>query len=255
VFGKQNNTHDLCERRSEMIGARRARLRSRLNYANVVASLALFVALGGTAAAVATLPRDSVGALQIRKDAVRSPEIRKDAVRSPEIERDAVRSPEIKADAIRTSELQDEGVRLRDISASARSVLQTRAAAGGRGIVVPNPDETMIAGESTLTTPTAGSVLAFGAMTVDVRCPAGGGFNCSFVAGLYLDGKPMDSNALDVTIQQGATEEHAIDLIGLAENVRAGTHEVAVGWKAVSPNPASVVRQGDERTAAVFVGG
>lgn len=101
----------------------------------------------------------------------------------------------------------------------------------------------------------AGSVLAFGDLTVDVRCPAGGGFNCSFVGGLYLDGRPMDSNTLLVTIAEGATETHAIDLIGLAEDVPAGTHEIAVGWKGVSPNRASVVRQDDDRTAAVFVGG
>ena len=37
------------------------RLRSHLTYANIVASLALFVALGGSAAAVTTFPRDSVG--------------------------------------------------------------------------------------------------------------------------------------------------------------------------------------------------
>jgi hypothetical protein len=38
----------------------------RLSYANIVASLALFVALGGTAAAVTALPRDSVGSPQIQ---------------------------------------------------------------------------------------------------------------------------------------------------------------------------------------------
>src|SRR5262249_3487667 len=60
-----------------------------------ISVLALFVALGGTAAAVTQLPRDSVGSPQIRTDAVRSPEIAKDAVRSPEIAKDAGRAPEI----------------------------------------------------------------------------------------------------------------------------------------------------------------
>jgi hypothetical protein len=40
-------------------GTGRAQLRSRLSYANVTVSLALFVALGGTAVAAVTLPRDS----------------------------------------------------------------------------------------------------------------------------------------------------------------------------------------------------
>ncbi len=117
-------------RRSAPTGARGARL----SYANVVASLALFVALGGTAAAAVTLPRDSVGAPEIRKDAVGSAEVAKDAVRSPEITKDAVRSPEIRAEAVRTSEIEDKGVRLADISDSTRTALEganVRIAEGG----------------------------------------------------------------------------------------------------------------------------
>ena len=41
------------------------RLRDRLTYANVISSLALFIALGGTSYAL-TLPRNSVGSAQIR---------------------------------------------------------------------------------------------------------------------------------------------------------------------------------------------
>jgi hypothetical protein len=98
---------------------------ARLSYAKVVATLALFVALGGTATA-ATLARDSVGAPQIRTDAVRSPEIQADAVRSPEIRADAVRSSEIQDDAVRSSEIQDESVRLADIAPDARTTLEAR---------------------------------------------------------------------------------------------------------------------------------
>ncbi len=41
------------------------RLRARLNYANVTASLALFIALGGTSYAATRLPRDSVASPQL----------------------------------------------------------------------------------------------------------------------------------------------------------------------------------------------
>jgi hypothetical protein len=56
-----------------------------LSYANVVASLALFVALGGTAAAAVTLDRDSVGPREIRGGAVRSAELRDAGVRVEDI--------------------------------------------------------------------------------------------------------------------------------------------------------------------------
>jgi hypothetical protein len=75
----------------------------RFSYANVTASLALFVALGGTAVAAATLPRDSVGSRQISAD--------------------AVRSPEISSGAVRSSEISDGGIKFADVAAGARSDL------------------------------------------------------------------------------------------------------------------------------------
>lgn len=51
-------------------------IQSRLTYANVVASIALFVALGGGAYAAITLPAGSVGTKQIRKNAVGSAQVK-----------------------------------------------------------------------------------------------------------------------------------------------------------------------------------
>ena len=51
-------------------------LRDRLTYANVMATVAVFVALGGTSYAAITLPRNSVGSTQIRSSAVGSSEVR-----------------------------------------------------------------------------------------------------------------------------------------------------------------------------------
>jgi len=82
----------------------------RARYADVAASVALFVALGGTAAAAVTLERDSVGPAQIRADAVRSPEIR--------------------ADAVRGSEIRDESVLLGDLSPGARTAVETEVRVG-----------------------------------------------------------------------------------------------------------------------------
>jgi hypothetical protein len=53
-----------------------SRLREHLTYANVMASLAVMIALGGTSYAALTLPRDSVGDRQIRSGAVRSSEVK-----------------------------------------------------------------------------------------------------------------------------------------------------------------------------------
>ena len=107
------------------------RVRARLSYANVTGSLALFIALGGTAAAAVTLDRDSVG----------SPQIRSAAVRSPEIANDAVRAPEIRSGAVRSSEIRDGGIGAEDVSARARAELGSAfmLAEGDNEDLVPVP--------------------------------------------------------------------------------------------------------------------
>ena len=54
----------------------RGRLAKKLTFANVMSATAVFIALGGSAVAIAQLPKDSVGAKQIREGAVRSAEVK-----------------------------------------------------------------------------------------------------------------------------------------------------------------------------------
>jgi hypothetical protein len=54
--------------------------RPRLTYANVVATIALFAALGGVSYAATTLPKGSVGTDQIQPEAVRTGKVADDAV-------------------------------------------------------------------------------------------------------------------------------------------------------------------------------
>jgi hypothetical protein len=69
-------------------------VRDRLTYSNVMATTAVFIALGGTSYAVASLPRNSVGSNQIRSQAVRSSDIRDRAIAVRDISRDARESLE-----------------------------------------------------------------------------------------------------------------------------------------------------------------
>ncbi len=59
-------------------------VRQRLTYSNVIATMALFIALGGVAVA-AGLPRNSVGPKQIKRGAVTAAKIRKQAVTSTKL--------------------------------------------------------------------------------------------------------------------------------------------------------------------------
>lgn len=79
------------------------RIRGRLSYANVMATVAVFLALGGTSYAL-TLPRNSVGPSQLKSDSVGRSEIR--------------------AGAVRSTEIRNRSLRTRDISLQARRALQ-----------------------------------------------------------------------------------------------------------------------------------
>jgi hypothetical protein len=67
----------------------------RLTYANVMATLALFIALGGTSYAALTLPKNSVGSKQIRKGAVGGSELRTGAVSSRSIKNQTIRTSDL----------------------------------------------------------------------------------------------------------------------------------------------------------------
>jgi hypothetical protein len=67
----------------------KASLRKRLNYGNVIATVALFVALGGAAVA-AGLPKNSVGPNQIKKGAVTTQKLKNGAVTSAKLGNKAV---------------------------------------------------------------------------------------------------------------------------------------------------------------------
>ena len=58
----------------------RAALRGRLTYANVMATVAVFVALGGSSYAALSLPKKSVGTKQLKRNAVTSSKVRNGAI-------------------------------------------------------------------------------------------------------------------------------------------------------------------------------
>lgn len=61
------------------------KLRGKLTYANVVATLALFIALGGASYAALKLPRNSVGARQLKKNAVTGAKVKDDSLTGSDI--------------------------------------------------------------------------------------------------------------------------------------------------------------------------
>jgi len=101
-------------------------IRKKLSYANVMATLALFVALGGVGYAAAHLPRDSVGSKQIKEDAVKASEQAPDSVDSSnvidlslgggDLANNAIDSPQLADNAVGSSEIANGSVGRADIN-------------------------------------------------------------------------------------------------------------------------------------------
>ena len=86
-----------------------ARLTDKLSYSNVVASLALFVALGGAAVA-AGLAKNSVGTKQLKPNAVTAAKIKNGAVNSHKLAHGAVVAGKLGANSVSSGVLQNGSV-------------------------------------------------------------------------------------------------------------------------------------------------
>lgn len=77
-----------------------AGLRHRLTYANVTATVALFLALGGGAYAAISLPKNSVGTKQLRKRAVTTSKIANGAVATSRVAKAAITSRKLARNSV-----------------------------------------------------------------------------------------------------------------------------------------------------------
>ena len=77
-------------------------MRPRLSYANVMATIAVFIALGGASYAALKVPKNSVGAKQLRKNAVRTAKIRKEAVTAAKIRKGTLTGQQINVSTLGT---------------------------------------------------------------------------------------------------------------------------------------------------------
>jgi hypothetical protein len=93
-----------------------------------------------------------------------------------------------------------------------------------------------------------------GRTELGMRCPTTTGFNCYFVAGLYVDGTPVPGSAFDATVvPNGSEQTYDLNLFGVLSGVPARTHDVTIGWKGTLPNKAESYFQSELNSAAILL--
>jgi len=151
------------------------RFRPRLSYANVAATLALVLAVGGgTVYAAAQLGKNDVRSRNIAPNAVKTPDLAKNAVTSPKIRNRTIQASDIAAGVIRTD--------VADVTASISS---------GNAPIPPSasPTSLLLTGRTAFT-PQEGQVSALAAeaeFDVATTTPAN---DCRPFVGLFVNGQP-----------------------------------------------------------------
>jgi hypothetical protein len=150
-------------------------LRPRLTYANVAATIALFLAIGGgTVYAAFGLGKNDVHSKNIAPKAVKTSDLAKDAVTSPKIKDGAVQAADIAAGVI-----------------AGLSADVTGSASGGpRGSVNTNTTTSLPLTGTTAFTPQAGQVSAIGAQAQWTIATTNALNFCSPSVFLLLNGQP-----------------------------------------------------------------
>lgn len=106
----------------------------RPGHATIIAYLALFVALGGSAFAVTQLPKNSVGAKQLKKKAVTAAKLRDGAVTTPKMANGAVTTAKIAENAVTGAKVDEASLAQVPSAASAGSATTAASASTLDGI-------------------------------------------------------------------------------------------------------------------------
>jgi hypothetical protein len=141
------------------------RITKHLRFSNVIACVALFVALGGASYAAVTLPANSVGAKQLQKKAVSASKIKRNAVTSGKVKDGSLHAGDFKSG---------------ELPAGPRGPQGLPGAPGATGLQGPPGPVKLVYRKGTSSNIAAGATGGFA-----VSCPAstsnvvGGGFDVS----------------------------------------------------------------------------
>jgi hypothetical protein len=102
----------------------RTKLRGRLTYANVMATVAVFIALGGASYAATQLPKNAVGTKQLKKNAVTPAKIKNGAVTAKKVKGGSLTGNVLADGTITGAKVQDGSLSGADIDQSSLTSLR-----------------------------------------------------------------------------------------------------------------------------------
>lgn len=218
-------------------------IREKVTYANVMATVAVFIALGAGAYA-AGLPKNSVSSKQIKSGAVKSADLANNAVTTEKVKDGSLLGADFAAGQLPKGATGAQGPQ------------------GDQGVQGP-AGPTL--GVATAFTPPAAEVI-FPGNAIDVDMPVAGhlfatidldsaGIGCNPAAagdiGLYVDGAPIPGT--DRKYASGASKNYNVS--GVSNRLSAGSHHIAVGVACDGASvPTTLIQVGGASLTAILLG-
>ena len=223
--------------------------------------LALFIALGGTSYAAVKLPRNSVGAQQIRAGAVKEGKLAK-GVRTKLEQRAAAGAtgPQgAPGPAGPKGDAGPAGVQGATGPAGPQGEQgpqgvpgPTSGGVGGTNTTIVLPAGSAVAGGTSVTLTQPGKVLVMLMGTFSVGCTSAG--DCAREITATVGGTTVPGAFATVKSDAGVNAEQTINAAGILTNVPAGTHDVRIASRNTGPSNSNGSK-GDVRIVAVALGG
>jgi hypothetical protein len=151
-----------------------------LTYANVMSTVAVFLALGGVSWAATSLPRDSVGTQQLKRDAVTATDVKSGAITSAKVKDRSLLAKDFKAGQLPKGATGPAGPKgdsgpqgatgTQGVQGPAGPAVPTEAVYGSLGAVTFAPD-TIVAVFPDKTTTTAGRLAVSVTIDRNIVCP------------------------------------------------------------------------------------
>jgi hypothetical protein len=173
----------------------------RLTYANVMATIAVFLALGGSAYAASQLGKNSVGSKQLKKNAVTTAKVKNEAITAAKVKKGTLTGTQIKASTLGTVPSANSAVHAN--TAGDSSTLQ-----GSGPSAFVHGEGSVIVGRRDMSEPTEPLSLIDlpGIGTVTTECKGGVGIEFKNTSGGILDlSQALGGGSTNVsTLKEGA---------------------------------------------------
>ena len=239
------------------------RIRGHLTYANVMATAAVFIALGGVSYAAVKLPKGSVGTAQLKQNAVTGPKIKSSSVTGSDVRNGSLSGADVQDGSLSQADFVgafpagapgskgDPGPQgLQGLQGGAGPPGPTYAEVENRDDPPGSPDGILVEpAATTVTTPAAGRLLVmFTTDAFQATCTSG-----ISTLGLYVDGTPVPDTLREFPV---AVPARPVSVFGVtATAVAAGAHVLTVRRDCPTGDPSGTVIGQNNNLGAVLLGG